>query len=310
MTHSVRLLPHRRAVLGGALALFGARPWRAFAAEPAGARIVAIGGAVTEIVYALGLAQRLVGVDTTSLYPPEALKDKPNVGYMRALSAEGILSLKPDLVVAMAGSGPPAILKLVEEAGVRLVTIPDDPTPEGAIEKIRMIGRLLGAEAPAEGLAADVERRFAAVAAARKAVTTPVRALFVLTLQGGRPLVAGTKTAADGMIALAGATNVGAGFEAYKAMTDEAIIAAAPDVVVMMANGGARTAPETVFALPALAATPASANRRLVSADGLWLLGFGPRTPEAAGFLFRAFYPDLPAPAGLDLPGPPAAGKP
>jgi iron complex transport system substrate-binding protein len=297
-------------MLGGALVLFGAEPRRAFAAEPAGARIVAIGGAVTEIVYALGLADRLVGVDTTSLYPPEALKERPNVGYMRALSAEGILSLNPDLVVAMAGSGPPAVLKLVEEAGVRLVTIPDDPTPAGAVEKIRMIGRLLGAEAPADKLAADVERRFAALATARKAVTTPVRALFVLTLQGGRPLVAGTKTAADGMIALAGAINVGAGFEGYKVMTDEAIIAAAPEVVVMMANGGAPPTPDAVFALPALAATPAGADRRLVSADGLWLLGFGPRTPEAAGFLLKAFYPDRPTPAGLDLLEAPATGKP
>ena len=307
MTAPARLDTTRRALLCGALAIFGAAPWTAAAAEPIPARIVAVGGAITEIVYALGLQDRLVGIDTTSLYPPEALKEKPNVGYMRALSAEGILSLNPDLVLAEAGAGPPAVLKQVEEAGVRLVTIPEAPTPEGVVDKIKAVGRLLDVSPAAERLAADVERRFAAVASARQTVTKPVRAIFVLTLQGGRPLVAGTGTAADGIIRLAGGINVGAEFQGYKAMTDEAIIAAAPDVVVVMANAGAQLKPEEVFALPALEATPAGAGHKLASADGLWLLGFGPRTPEAAGFLFKAFYPDLPGPAGLVLP---ASGQP
>jgi iron complex transport system substrate-binding protein len=305
MTVPARLDATRRAFLCGALAIVVGGP--SAAAEPVPARIVAVGGAITEIVYALGLQSRLVGVDTTSLYPPEALKEKPNVGYMRALSAEGILSLDPGLVLAEAGAGPPAVLKQMEDAGVRLVTIPEAPTPEGVIDKIKAVGRLLGAAMAAERLAADVERRFAAVTVARRAVTKPVRAIFVLTLQGGRPLVAGTGTAADGIIRLAGGTNAGADFQGYKPMTDEAIIAAAPDIVVMMANAGALPKPEKVFALPALEATPAGAGHRLIRADGLWLLGFGPRTPEAAGFLFKAFYPDLPAPAGLTLP---ASGTP
>jgi ABC-type hemin transport system substrate-binding protein len=92
-------------------------------------RIVSIGGAVTETIYALGLEGRIVGVDTTSLYPPDALKRAPNVGYMRALSAEGILSLKPSWVIAIDGSGPPAALKLVSDAGVPLTMIPDEPSP-------------------------------------------------------------------------------------------------------------------------------------------------------------------------------------
>ncbi|MBS7698715.1 MULTISPECIES: ABC transporter substrate-binding protein [unclassified Chelatococcus] len=257
-------------------------------------RIVAVGGAVTEILYALGTQDRIVGIDTTSLYPPSALKDKPNVGYMRQLSAEGVLSLSPDLVLVSAGSGPPPALKLLEEAGVRLVTVPDTPTAAGAIEKIQAIGRAIGLEAKASALANDVEKRFAAVAKARESVSRPVKVLFVLAMQSGRPLVAGTGTAADGMIGLAGATNIGAGFNGYKAMTDEAIITAAPDVVVMMAREGLHADPDTVFANAALSATPAGAARRLVTADGHWLLGFGPRTPEAVAYLMQAFYPDMP----------------
>lgn len=109
-------------------------------------RIVSIGGAVTETIYALGLEGRIVGVDTTSLFPPEALKRAPNVGYMRALSAEGILSLKPSWVIAIDGSGPPAALKLVADAGVPLTMVHDEPSPDGVAAKIETIGKLLGAE--------------------------------------------------------------------------------------------------------------------------------------------------------------------
>src|SRR6202453_5091460 len=109
-------------------------------------RIVSIGGAVTETIYALGLESRIVGVDTTSLYPPEALKRAPNVGYMRALSAEGILSLRPSWGIAIDGSGPPAHLKLVSDTGVPLTIIHDDPSPDGVAAKIETIGKLLGAE--------------------------------------------------------------------------------------------------------------------------------------------------------------------
>src|SRR3954447_19880065 len=67
-------------------------------ADPA--RIVSIGGAITEILYALGFEDRLARVDSTTLYPAAALRDKPNVGYMRQLSAEGVLGLNPSLVLA------------------------------------------------------------------------------------------------------------------------------------------------------------------------------------------------------------------
>lgn len=275
-------------------------------AEPAGAageRIVSVGGAVTEILYALGLEGRIAAVDTTSLEPARALRDKPNVGYIRALSAEGVLSLQPSLVITTAEAGPPAAVKLVEEAGVRVARVPDEASPEGIVGKITTIGRLTGADEAARTLANATQARFAALAAARARIDTPVRAIFVLALQNGRPLVAGRGTAADGILRLAGADNVASGFDGYKPMTDEAIIAAAPDVVVMMDREGHRANADEVFAAPALAATPAAARRALVAMEGLYLLGFGPRTPDAARDLMRALYPTLSVPALPPLPG-------
>ena len=109
------------------------------------ARIVSIGGAITEILYALGFEERIAGVDTTSLYPPAALRDKPNVGYMRQLSAEGVLGLNPSLVLAMQGSGPKETMDVLEAAKVPLVMVPETFSEQGLLDKIALVGRAMGA---------------------------------------------------------------------------------------------------------------------------------------------------------------------
>ncbi|WP_043353303.1 ABC transporter substrate-binding protein, partial [Methylobacterium sp. B1] len=123
----------RRTLLAAAAA--GALAPRAAAAQAA-TRIAALGGAVTEILYRLGAGGRIVAVDTTSLYPPEALREKPNVGYLRALSAEGLLAQQPDLIIATEGAGPPAVLAQLREAGLRVETVTEPPSPEGVLDKI------------------------------------------------------------------------------------------------------------------------------------------------------------------------------
>jgi iron complex transport system substrate-binding protein len=296
----------RRALVGALLAFCGLRlltaaPARGDEPQPIDSnRIVSIGGAVTESIYALGLENRIVGVDTTSLYPPEALKRAPNVGYMRALSAEGILSLKPSWVIAIDGSGPPAALKLVSDAGVPLTMIHDDPSPNGVAAKIETIGKLLGAEAKALALAQDTRTRFAAVEHMRPQTPRPPRVLFILSLQNGRPMVGGRRTAADAIIGLAGGVNAADAIEGYKPMTDEGIIAAAPDVILKMNNGNMVGNPDDIFSLPAFAATPAAAKRALIGMDGLYLLGFGPRTPDAVRDLMADLYPTLTLPTLAD----------
>jgi iron complex transport system substrate-binding protein len=292
----------RRAVVGAVVAfsLLGVLPPpSARSGEPPpidSSRIVSIGGAVTETIYALGLEGRIIGVDTTSLHPPEALKRAPNVGYMRALSAEGILSLKPSWVIAIDGSGPPAALKLVSDAGVPLTIIHDDPSPDGVAVKIETIGKLLGAEEKAVTLANETRARFALVEHMRPQTAKPPRVLFILSLQNGRPMVGGRGTAADSIIHLAGGANAADAIEGYKPMTDEGVIAAAPDVILKMNNGKMVGNPDDIFSLPAFAATPAAAKRALIGMDGLYLLGFGPRSPDAVRELMAALYPNLTLP--------------
>ena len=279
----------------GGIGLSPALPGAALA--QAADRIVVAGGVITEVIYALGLQDRIVGVDSTSQFPPEALKQKANVGYVRALSAEGVLSLKPTLIMLIDGAGPPDAVSLLNESGVKIARINDGLTPEGVSSKIAAIGAAIGAGAPAERLAAQTKARFDELATLRSGITKKKRILFLLSLQNGRAMVGGRNSSADGIIALAGGINVADAIEGYKPMTDEAIAAAAPDMVLMMRNSSAHnTTPDELFAMPAFSQTPAANGKRLVHMDGLYLLGFGPRTPMAARDLMAAIYPEAAIP--------------
>lgn len=305
---SVRRVPARSrtlplymiALLTGALAV-GAIPFGSADAIAAEAddltdrdrtRVVSIGTAVTEILYALDLQSRIIAVDTTSMHPPEALEQKPNVGYMRALSAEGVLALYPSMVLAEEGAGPPEVIGLLEAASVPFVTVPSDPSPDGVADKIRTVARIMGRDAAGDRLAAETTSGFEELATARAGLGERRRVMFILSLQSGRVLASGENTAASGILELAGAQNAVAGFEGYKPLSDEAILAAAPDVILVMNRGNHILDADQVFGLPALSNTPAAKKRSLVRMDGAYLLGFGPRTPAAAVDLARALYPD------------------
>jgi iron complex transport system substrate-binding protein len=155
---------------------------------------------------------------------------------------------------------------------------------------------LLGAEDKAVALADETRARFELVERMRPQTPKPPRALFILSLQNGRPMVGGRGTAADAIIRLAGGANAAEAIDGYKPMTDEGVIAAAPDVILKMNNGNMVGDQDDIFSLPAFAATPAAARRALIGMDGLYLLGFGPRTPDAVRDLMAALYPSLALP--------------
>ena len=255
-------------------------------------RIVSIGGAITEFVYAMGHADRLVARDATSYMPPEAM-DLPNVGYMRQLSVEGVLSMRPDMILAEEGAGPPETIALLKSAGIPYVEIPAVSSAEGVIAKGKAIAEALGEEDMAlDALRSDL----AAAEKAAAAVDDRLRVLLALSAQGGRILAAGDKTEAQVIIEMAGAENAVTGFEGYKPLTDEAVISAAPDVILMIDRGDGSIDLDAeraeLLALPAIASTPAGKAGRFIRMNGLYLLGFGPRTGKAALDLNRALYGD------------------
>ena len=252
-------------------------------------RVLSVGGSVTEIVYALGEGDRLVARDSTSSFPDSAVK-LPDVGYMRALAPEGVLSVNPDLIIAEEGSGPQETIDVLREAQIDFVTIPDGFSAEAVQTKIEAVAKALGVEEKGKELA---DKTLSSIKAAALDATREdrKRVIFILSTRGGRIVASGTNTAADGIIALAGATNVISDFEGYKPLTDEAVLAAAPDVILMMDRGGNHSAADDeLLTMPSIAGTPAAETRSILRMNGLLLLGFGPRTGEAITALNEALY--------------------
>jgi iron complex transport system substrate-binding protein len=291
-------------LLAGALVVFAGALSRAepFSVTDAGgrvvvindaSRIVSIGGSITEILYALGRERQIVAVDATSIYPQRALREKADVGYMRQLSPEGVLSLRPSLILAIEGAGPKEAISVIDTAGIPMVAVADKYNGASVIEKVRVVAGAVGAQEQGQCLVAAVGSELAMLDRMRAQITKPVRVMFVLSMSGDRLMVAGRDTAADGIIRMAGAVNAMTGYSGYKAVNDEAVIAAAPDFILAMQRGREVLSANEVFSHSAFRMTPAAAQRALVSLDGLYMLGFGPRTALAASDLAAAFYPHL-----------------
>ncbi len=255
-------------------------------------RIVSVGGTVTEMLYALGLEEHIVGVDLTSNFPARAL-EKPKVGYMRALAAEGVLSLAPTVILAIEDSGPPETIDVLEQAAVPFLLVPKAHDAAGVAASIRLIADAVGEAEKGAALADAVSADLASVETMLGRVAKPRKAIFVLGVGGGAPTVAGSGTAAADMFALAHVDNALAAADGYKPASDEATVAAAPDAVVLMADRSHHLSDEQVLAVPAFAGTPAATNGRLIRMSGGYLLNFGPRTAHAARDLAAAVYPEL-----------------
>jgi iron complex transport system substrate-binding protein len=255
-------------------------------------RIASIGGSITEIVYALGEQDKLVARDSTSLYPDAALK-LPDVGYMRQLSPEGVLSVNPTGLLVVEGSGPKETIDVLKKASVPFISVPETFDHAGILEKIRVVGKAFGADEKAAALSAEVDADLAAAERLTAGVPEKKRVLFVLSMQGGKILAAGSHTAANSIIELAGAVNAVEGYSGYKQLSDEAAVLARPDIILMMDRGDGQGVSEAdLFAHPAIAPTPAGQAKKLIRMDGNFLLGFGPRTAGAIRELATALYGD------------------
>ena len=200
------------------------------------------------------------------------------LGYHRNIGAEGVLSLSPDLVIATTDAGPPSTLSQVEAAGVPLVVLDASPGIDGLTSRINTLAALLDAPEAGAELLAGLTASLSAVK-----VDDPPRVMFIYARGGGTLNVSGTGTAAAEMISLSGAVNAVDAYEGYKPLTAEGALLAAPDVLLLTEGGleslGGR---EGLLSQPGVSMTPAAQQGRIVTMEDLYLLGFGPRTGEAA----------------------------
>ena len=248
-------------------------------AEPS--RIVAAGSAVTEIAVALGLAPQIVAVDTSGK-EIDGMGDKPDVGYVRMLGAEGILSQKPDLVLVSGDAGPPPVLEQIRAAGVDVVVVPNGQSLDNIDDTIRAVATATGRTEDGEKLITRVEADVQALRAAT-AVSDSERpgVVFLLARHAGNLMAAGSDTAAHAMIEASGGRNVCADFTGYQPLSAEIFAAATPDFVIVSESVGGNDA-ELLASVPGLGAAQAAGELRVIRVDDAAFLGFGPRAPSAA----------------------------
>ena len=255
-----------------------------------GKRIVILGSDITEIVYALGAGDRIIAVDRASKYPPAAAA-KPNVGYRRKLSVEGLVALGPDLILAAEDIGPPEAVDVLTSLAVPIVFVPEDNSREGIQRKIDLIAAALELHDRGGKLSGTVIAAFDSATKLTSDLPLEQRKKVVFFHGLVRLTAAGAGTAADAIIRYAGGVNPMAAVDGYKAASEEKLVELAPDVILMMGDGKGGPTAEDVFSIPALAATPAARTKALIVLDGAYMIGFGPRTADAIRDLAKALYP-------------------
>lgn len=238
-------------------------------------RIAVAGGSITEILYLLGAEERIVAVDTTSTYPATA-RALPSVGYVRALSTEGLLSMRPTLVLGEEDMGPPEVLAQLERIGLPMVAIDEEHTAEGIMRKIRCVARILGLSQKADALILDTLAPLTVeLDRARGRAGWQPLAVLILDARSGTLVAAGKETSGQAFLRMIGARNLFSDISGWKPVSPETILSARPDFVIFSRPGADITASEaSSFAF--------AGGTNVVAVDTVETLGFGPRTIKAA----------------------------
>lgn len=244
-------------------------------------RILTLSGAITETVDALGLGNQIVAVDVTSIYPAYAAK-LPRVSQNRVLSAEGIISFSPDLVIAPEGDISKAIAYQLKSAGIQVLSIKQEFSPNGSIKFIRAVAAAVGQSPKGEVLVKQLSSNLQQTLTDISKNPKHPKVLFVYARGTGVMMVAGKNTNMDAIISLAGGKNAAQGFSNYKPYTTEALVNANPDLILMFDFGYKSLGGiNSILKMPGVSLTNAGKNKRIVQMDGELLTGFTVRLPQA-----------------------------
>jgi iron complex transport system substrate-binding protein len=261
-------------------------------------RIVSLTGDITEIIFELGMGESVVAVDITTTYPPEAEALKASgssVGFGQALSAEAVLRYEPTLVLGDESIQPTATIEQLRDAGVPVIILKYQTTLPGVEEKITEIADILGAQDAGEDLSEQVMSQVAA--AQSRAARSPdrPRVAYLYTRGPSVLLLFGDGMPTQAMIEGAGAIDVGASAgEGAIRLTPEALIASAPDVIVLPESGiEGLGGIDALLEIPGIADTPAGQDRMFLAYDEAYFFNLGPRVGAALSDFVDDLYPDV-----------------
>lgn len=245
-------------------------------------RIAIAGGSLTEMVHMLGFEDNIVGTDTTSLYPPSA-QDFPSIGYVRALSTEGILSIQPTLLLSEDDAGPPHVMDQLQKLNVAIRTIPETQTAAGIIDKFACVAEILGVSEEEQAKhAKNLELLVARIESAR-AKLAGIRATVIFGINDGIPTVAGKGTSGHSLLEIIGVDNAFDEISGWKPVSLESMVESNPQFLIIPQraldiSGGE----EMVIKNKSIQLTEAGKKQQFIVHDTMALLGFGPRTLDAA----------------------------
>ena len=259
-------------------------------------RIVTLSGDFAEIVWELGLADNLVGVDLSAVYPLEVMRPKAKIGVEFRILPEPILVLEPTVVIGDVDASPKEVIEQVRAAGIPVVILPRYAGIDAPVDKIRAVAEVLGVDAAGRELAERVQGEIdAALALAATAESRP-RVAVVYIATEDTVLVLGENTLFDGVLEALGVDNVGpaAGADGFVPLTAEAIVASDPDIIITAERGFSGVGGlEGFVALPGIAQTPAGRSGSILVYEDLYLLGLGPRSGLLLEELARDLHPEL-----------------
>lgn len=240
-------------------------------------RVVVLANGVAEIIQSLNAQSIIVGRDISST--EDSLADIPIVTSGHQVLPEKVISLKPDLVLIDASTGPKAAIATIKAAGITVVETPESWSLEDLPIKVRAVGAAIGAQAQAELLIQELNSSLKV-----STVKSSPRVAF-LYLRGTSSiyLIGGQGSGADSLLKAIGAVDVGAQSLArpYNTLTAESLAALNPDVILVMSKGLESVGGvQGLLKLPGVAQTKAGKNSAVIDVDDSLLLSFGPRTPS------------------------------
>tara|TARA_R110002096_G_scaffold183757_16_gene361953 strand:- start:3199 stop:4086 length:888 start_codon:yes stop_codon:yes gene_type:complete len=255
-------------------------------------RIITLGGSVTETVYALGVGDRVIATDESSTFPSAVFR-LPRVPYLRNLTSEGLISLGSSLIISSDDANPKSVIDQIRSAGTDVLLVEENESLEGMIAKVRNIAKAIGKEQEGEVIIQKNELEYHLADSLRKTLNSAPKVLFVLSVRGESTfMVAGANSSASVMIELAGGQNAVTDFDGYKTISNEAIVAANPDYILVM-HSRLDEIRAGIEKTPAVNLTKAVVNNNVIGMDGNYLLGFGPRFGAAIIELIQKIHPTV-----------------
>jgi iron complex transport system substrate-binding protein len=255
-------------------------------------RIITAGSALTETVCALGDCDKIIASDRTSLYPA-SIQQLPSIGYRTGINAEGIISLKPTLIIAEKDYVDDAVLQQLGASGIKLVIVDRKLNVNDTKKFISQIAIALNREAEGKKLIAKIESELAEANAMLKKTTSSPKVISIYNRGTATVSVAGKNTFGD-ILAYVGATSAVNDIEGYKPLNTEALITANPDYLLMLSTGlESLGGIEGALKVPGIAQTTAGKKKQIIAIESLKLTNFGPRFGEAVKELVVLLHPEL-----------------